>query len=301
MKQFIPTYLYIKTHNKTGLKYFGKTSNDPYYYYGSGKHWIAHLKKHGYDISTEIIGYYTDAEKCSAAAREFSLTNNIVESSDWANLIIENGLDGGATTFGPRSDETKKKISENQKGKKLSLDHAEKCREVLKSLPKRKKGEYTTSKETKQKLREANLGKKLAEETRKKMSESRKGKSRPEASEWMKKRIVSDETRKKMSESQKGKIVKSETKEKIRLARSKQVITNETKDKLKGKIVVIDKDGNITKILKETFYDQQGPDEDKIWVFHKSKEGIKRKMRRSNAVPIFSDQEAVEISTMRRG
>ena len=26
MKQFKPTYLYVKTHNVTGLKYFGKTT-----------------------------------------------------------------------------------------------------------------------------------------------------------------------------------------------------------------------------------------------------------------------------------
>lgn len=39
-------HLYIKTHNTTGLKYFGKTTKDPYKYLGSGKHWRAHLKIH---------------------------------------------------------------------------------------------------------------------------------------------------------------------------------------------------------------------------------------------------------------
>jgi len=33
-----PTYLYIKEHSKTGLKYFGKTTkSDPTVYDGSGK------------------------------------------------------------------------------------------------------------------------------------------------------------------------------------------------------------------------------------------------------------------------
>lgn len=48
-------YLYIKTHNKTGLKYLGQTKNDPYDYYGSGKYWKLHLQKHGKDISTQVL------------------------------------------------------------------------------------------------------------------------------------------------------------------------------------------------------------------------------------------------------
>ena len=35
-----PTYLYVKQHNKTGLKYFGKTTKkDPLKYKGSGLYW----------------------------------------------------------------------------------------------------------------------------------------------------------------------------------------------------------------------------------------------------------------------
>jgi len=135
---FKPTYLYVKTHNKTGLKYFGKTTkSDPYKYYGSGFKWINHLKKHGYDISTEIIGFYTNEIECIEAAKNFSENNKIVESSDWANLIIETGTDDslrvlsrksieqrtatvmerhGSDYFskiasGPKSDETKNRIS----------------------------------------------------------------------------------------------------------------------------------------------------------------------------------------------
>jgi hypothetical protein len=44
MKLFKPTTLYVKTHNITGLKYFGKTTNDPFKYKGSGKYWLDHLK-----------------------------------------------------------------------------------------------------------------------------------------------------------------------------------------------------------------------------------------------------------------
>ena len=77
MKTFLSTYLYIKTHNITGLKYFGKTTNDPITYRGSGKYWQAHLKKHGNDVTTEVLGYYTDKEECSKIALEFSINNNI--------------------------------------------------------------------------------------------------------------------------------------------------------------------------------------------------------------------------------
>ena len=44
---FNPTWLYIKEHNVTGLKYFGKTTRDPLKYKGSGTHWTRHISKHG--------------------------------------------------------------------------------------------------------------------------------------------------------------------------------------------------------------------------------------------------------------
>lgn len=92
---FKPTYLYIKTHNKTGLKYFGKTTaKDPYKYRGSGVYWTRHIKTHGYDVSTEIIGYYQDEQECLNVAKHFSIENNIVKHSVWANLKEET-LDGG--------------------------------------------------------------------------------------------------------------------------------------------------------------------------------------------------------------
>ena len=92
---FKPTYLYIKTHNVTGLKYFGKTEvNDPYKYQGSGLYWTRHIKKHGYDVTTEILGYFIDEKECRQTALKFSRDNNIVASTEWANLKEET-LDGG--------------------------------------------------------------------------------------------------------------------------------------------------------------------------------------------------------------
>lgn len=89
-ENFKPTFLYIKTHNKTGLKYFGKTvSKYPEKYKGSGVYWTRHLEKHGNDVTTEIYGYYTDREICLQDALEFSEENNVVTSPEWANLIPE--------------------------------------------------------------------------------------------------------------------------------------------------------------------------------------------------------------------
>jgi hypothetical protein len=108
-----PTYLYIKQHSVTGLKYFGKTTKDPLKYNGSGKRWLRHLKKHGTEhvISIWVSEPYIDSDAITEFALTFSIENNIVESKDWANLIQENGLDGnirGST----RSDKTKQKLKE---------------------------------------------------------------------------------------------------------------------------------------------------------------------------------------------
>jgi hypothetical protein len=93
--QFKPTYLYIKIHNKTGLKYFGKTiSKYPEKYKGSGTYWKRHLKVYGNDVRTEIIGYFDDKIWCLFYATEFSYINDIVHNKEWANLKIEY-LDGG--------------------------------------------------------------------------------------------------------------------------------------------------------------------------------------------------------------
>jgi hypothetical protein len=94
-----PTVLYIKQHSITGLKYFGKTTRNPYKYNGSGDYWTNHIKKHGrkHIITTWVSEPYIDSNTISEFALAFSKDNNIVESSGWANLKPENGLNGGIT------------------------------------------------------------------------------------------------------------------------------------------------------------------------------------------------------------
>ena len=88
-------YLYLKTHNKTGLKYLGKTEKaDPYSYKGSGVRWLKHIKKHGYDVTTEILYVSSNIEDISSLGQYYSEIWNIVKDDNWANLIIENGRGG---------------------------------------------------------------------------------------------------------------------------------------------------------------------------------------------------------------
>lgn len=90
-------YLYIKTHNKTGLKYLGKTIQDPHKYKGSGKRWKNHIKKHGNDVTTKIVGVFETIEDLIKFSVPLSEELNIVDSSEWANIRIESG-DGGDTS-----------------------------------------------------------------------------------------------------------------------------------------------------------------------------------------------------------
>jgi hypothetical protein len=275
MKTFYPTYLYIKTHNITGLKYFGKTTKDPYQYQGSGKRWLAHLKKHGNDVSTEVFGYYDSEQECLCAATAFSKENNIVESVEWANMIDENGLDGGATgrtNYTPMSDDAKRKLSESKKGQKPWNT----------GLQGQNPGnKHPRTEEQKQKISKSLTGRKRSPESVAKTADALRGRNRPNATEWLKNKIVSDDTKKKMSAARKGKVVSEETKNKIRKARKLQVITQETKDKLKGKIVCINQFGVIMKIEKDLFYSQIGEPINQEWVFHNSTEGKRRKESRN--------------------
>jgi hypothetical protein len=113
-------FLYKKTHNKTGLKYLGYTkSKDPFKYFGSGKYWCYHIKKHGYDVVTEILLETTSKEIIKEKGLYYSNLWNVVESDEWANLKPESG-DGGASA---RCKDTIEKIRNFQ----LTKDWTEKA------------------------------------------------------------------------------------------------------------------------------------------------------------------------------
>jgi len=146
-------YLYLKVHNKTGLKYLGKTVQNPHEYDGSGLVWGRHLNKHGNDVTTEILFETQDIEEFKKVALGYSEKWNIVESKEFANLIPEYGT-GGDT----------------------SMCFTEKTKEKIRtSLAKTRQGmDLSRSKETKRKISEARRGFKFTEKSKNKMSESAK-------------------------------------------------------------------------------------------------------------------------------
>lgn len=127
-------YLYVKQHAITGLKYFGKTSRaNPYKYKGSGTYWKRHIKKYGIEhVITINVWQFDSIEQCSNFAINFSKQNNIVRSTEWANLCEENGHSGGdtgnkkASSRGGRyirSEETKIKNSKSMLGRRFTDEH----------------------------------------------------------------------------------------------------------------------------------------------------------------------------------
>lgn len=85
------SYLYIKIHLKTGLKYLGQTTKDPFKYRGSGKYWKRHIKIHGYDVSTQVLLATEDMNELKETGLFFSKLFDVVRSKQWANLIEESG------------------------------------------------------------------------------------------------------------------------------------------------------------------------------------------------------------------
>jgi len=105
---------------------------------------------------------------------------------DLGTGILHNRTDGGEGSSGCiPSEETKRKLSEANKGHTVS----EKTRKKISEASKGK----THSEEHKRKLSEVNKGHTVSEETKRKLSEAHKGNT------------LSDETKRKLSEAHKGK------------------------------------------------------------------------------------------------
>ena len=172
-------YLYVKTHNKTGLKYLGKTSRTDYHIYkGSGKDWLNHLIQYGNDCSTEILKECRSKEEFNQWGRYYSNLWDVANSSEWANKIPETG--GG----GNLSEETRNKLRLHRlgkpswnKGKSQSVESNIKRSLALKGKP---RPEMTD--EWKDNISKGRKGKGLgpkSEEARKAIGNGNKGKARP--------------------------------------------------------------------------------------------------------------------------
>jgi len=154
--------LYIKTHNKTGLKYLGQTkSNDPHKYRGSGRYWLLHLKVHGVDYSTKILLETPSKEEIKSQGKYYSELWDIVNSNEWANLKPEEG-DGGSIT----ADIIKKQLITKSKNN----THPANPEVIAKNKQTRLlNGGYIVSNQARQRISEALRGRKLSAETKQKL------------------------------------------------------------------------------------------------------------------------------------
>jgi hypothetical protein len=148
-------YLYKKTHRDTGLQYLGQTTQNPHEYKGSGVRWINHIKKHGYNVDTEILLETQNKENLSKMGIYYSELWNIVENKDWANLKPEIGDGGGAKwkldTYAKRSLTMSKKT------------HEEKAESKAKEITSRSKKSSEEKKQSKVKRQNTWAKKTLAE------------------------------------------------------------------------------------------------------------------------------------------
>ena len=126
--------LYIKTHKKTCLQYFGYTKQNPHLYPGSGTDWKIHLKKHGYEVRTEVLLQTADKAEIVSWGILYSSKWNIVSAQDdfgnkiWANKIPETGSGAGRKIGSIMRPESKELIRAKAVGRKQSNECIEKRR-----------------------------------------------------------------------------------------------------------------------------------------------------------------------------
>lgn len=185
-------YLYVKTHNKTGLKYLGKTQQpDPHLYKGSGKYWGSHCSKHGYDYTTNILFQSESIEEIREKGIYYSNLWNIVESKEWANLTTEEGT--GGAIVGSHTPEANAKRSYTLKGRTFSKEHRKKLSEAGKGHL-----DYRTPEIKAEAARKASLklkGRKKPEGFGEKISAIHKGKLMSEESKLKMKSAWTEERR----------------------------------------------------------------------------------------------------------
>jgi len=149
----------------------------------------------------------------------------------------------GGGNRGKLSEDSKKKISEANKGKTHTEETKRKWSEMRKGENNSMYGKNHTE-ETRKKIGEINLGKTHTEETKKKWSEIRTGKTHTEETKQkmretqkgekhpMYGKSHTEETKQKMSEAKLGKTFTEETRQKLSKANLGKILTEETKQKM---------------------------------------------------------------------
>jgi len=214
------------------------------------------------DLSQRIAGHIKNDSHIGRALRKYGLESFIISVIDHADIkeILDekerywiksldsrdpngyNLTDGGDGLINP-SEETKKKMSNSQKGKVHSRERIEKGRQS--HIGKK----YNVSQENREKLIKRNKERVWTEESRLKYANSIKGKTlgRKDSEETIIKKsiaaknrkphIVTNETRQKMSLTRIGHVVLDETREKIRVSNTGKKASEETREKLRERWV----------------------------------------------------------------
>lgn len=208
--------IYKITNNLNGKIYIGKhkTDNLDDGYMGSGTAIRRAVKKYGIENFTKEILFDVYGEDLMNFLEEAIVDEAFVRRKDTYNMA----LGGSGRTHVEHSEETRRKLSEANKGKHLSEEVKRKMSESHKGRP-----GHPQSEEAKRKISEAGKGRKswnsgkhniYSEEAKRRISEAMKGKHHSEetkrkisdASKGNKYRLGkhhSEETRRKMSESAK--------------------------------------------------------------------------------------------------
>lgn len=168
MERNYKLYVHIAPNGK---KYYGITKQKPERRWQNGKgyssnqHFASAIKKYGWDNIQHIVLHEgLDEDEAKELEQYMIQWYNTTNRNYGYNISL-----GGES--GSHSEETKKKLSEMNKGKNHPLYGRR-----GKDNP--NYGSHRTE-ETKKKLSEINKGKRLTEETRKKISEAKKGKNHP--------------------------------------------------------------------------------------------------------------------------
>ena len=173
-------YVYLIVNKINGKTYVGqrktikKCSSDRYM--GSGKHLKLAQKKYGIENFEKFLIQYCNSKEELDKKEIFWIAE--YRNRGKAEYNIANGGQGGATCNGKhRSEETKRKISEANKGKIPCNKDMPRSEETKKKISESHKGKRM-SEEAKRKISEANKGKKRTTEQKRKMSEAHKGKNK---------------------------------------------------------------------------------------------------------------------------